>query len=44
MNKGMDKHDTLFVKMKTLCKIVFFFFCVCLVVSEKMSQIKTIFN
>ena len=43
MNKGMDKRDTLFVKMKTLCKIVFFFF-VCLVVSEKMSQIKTIFN
>ena len=28
MNKGMDKRDTLFVKMKTLCKIVFFFFCV----------------
>lgn len=40
MNKGMDKHDTWFVSMKTLCKDSFSVFSRAL---EKMSQSKTIF-
>lgn len=40
MNKGMDKHDTWFVSMKTSCKESFSVFSRAL---EKMSQSKTIF-